>query len=115
MKHLYGEFSDNQIAATKKSLRGSIYFLLLCVDPDTSYLYKDVDVNQAFDNLLYKMDGLNSLLFYQKIIVDIMSLLKEAQNVYNTPDFDFRVYRKLILDAGSEVLKLKEVNENDVL
>ena len=111
MKHLYGEFSDNQIVETKKSLRSSIYFLLLCVDPDTSYLYKDVNVNKAFDNLLYKIDGLNSLLFYQKVIVDIMSLLKEAQNIYNTPDFDFRVYRKLILDAGAEVLKLKEVDE----
>ena len=44
VKHLYGEFSDNQIKDTKKSMRGSIFFLLLCVDPDTSESYKDVDV-----------------------------------------------------------------------
>ena len=111
VKHLYGEFSDNQIKDTKKSMRGSIFFLLLCVDPDTSESYKDVDVNKAFDNLLYKIDGLNKLLLYQKNIVDIMSLLKEAQIIYNSPDFDFQVYRKLILDAGAEVLKLKEVDD----
>lgn len=110
VKHLYGKFSNSQIKDTKKSIRGSIFFLLLCVDPDTSESYEDVDVNKAFDNLLYKIDGLNELLLYQKNIVDIMSLLKEAQLVYNSPDFDFQVYRKLILDAGAEVLKLKEVD-----
>ncbi len=109
MKHLYGEFSENQIVETKKSLRSSIFFLLLCADPETAYLHKDVDISKAFDNLLYKIDGLNSLLCYQQIIVDIMSLLKEAQNIYNSPDYDFQVYRKLVLDAGAEVLKLEEV------
>ena len=53
MKHLYGEFSENQIAQTKKSLRGSIFFLLLCVDPKTSWEYKDVDVNQCFNGLYF--------------------------------------------------------------
>lgn len=111
VKHLYGEFTDNQIKDTKKFMRGSIFFLLLCVDPDTSESYEDVDVNKAFDNLLHKINGLNELLLYQKNIVDIMSLLKEAQVIYNSADFDFQVYRKLILDAGAEVLKLKEVDE----
>ena len=64
VKHLYGEFSDNQIKDTKKSIRGSIFFLLLCVDPDTSESYEDVDVNKAFDNLLYKIDGLNELFVF---------------------------------------------------
>lgn len=49
MKHLYGEFSENQIVETKKSLRSSIFFLLLCADPETAYLHKDVDISKAFD------------------------------------------------------------------
>lgn len=108
MKHMYGEFTQNQIAETKRSIRGSIYFLLLCVDPETSFNYPGVDINKTFDNLLYKLDGFNALLLYQRNIVDIMSLLKEAQIIYNTPGYDFKVYRKLILDAGAEVLRLKE-------
>lgn len=115
MKHLYGEFSENQISETKKSLRSSIYFLLLCVDPETAHAYEDIDVSKAFDNLLYKIDGFNRLLDYQKNVVTIMSLLKEAQAIYNSEDYDFRIYRKLVLDAGAEVLKLKDGDLDDIL
>jgi hypothetical protein len=107
-KHLYGEFSENQIAQTKKSLRGSIFFLLLCVDPKTSWEYQDVDVNQCFNGLLLKIGGLNELLLKQPEIVTTMSLLQAALMEFNNPDFNFSVYRKLILDAGSEINKLRE-------
>ena len=36
MKHLYGEFTQNQIKSAKESLRKSIFFLLVCVDKRTS-------------------------------------------------------------------------------
>lgn len=108
MKHLYGEFSENQIAQTKKSLRGSIFFLLLCVDPKTSWEYKDVDVNQCFNGLLLKIGGLNELLLKQPEVVTTMSLLQAALMEYNSPDFNFVIYRKLILDAGAEIDKLRE-------
>lgn len=110
MEHLYGKFADSQIKKTKKSIRGSIYFLLLCVDPNTSSDYQDIDVNKTFDNLLYKLDGFNSLLQFPQVIVDIMCLLKAAQNLYNSENFSFKKYRKLILDAGAEVLKIEEVS-----
>ena len=44
-----------------------------------------------------------------------MSLLKAAQDVYNQPDFDFKAYRKLVLDAGVEVLKIKDGDEDAVI
>lgn len=108
MRHLYGKFSAEQIAQTKKSLRGSIFFLLLYVDPETAYEYPEVDVNKCFTGLLFKMGGLNKLLKEPPELVTVMSLLQAAQMEYNKPDFDFQIYRKLILDAGSEVAKLKE-------
>lgn len=108
MKYLYGEFSENQIAQTKKSLRGSIFFLLLCVDPKTSWEYKDVDVNQCFNGLLLKIGGLNELLLKQPEVVTTMSLLQAALMEFNNPDFNFTIYRKLILDAGAEIQKLRE-------
>lgn len=109
MKHLYGEFTRDQIAQTKKSLRGSIFFLLLCVDIKTAHEYQDVDVNKCFTGLLLKLGGLNDLLMNQPELVTVMSLLQAAMIEYNNPDFRFRTYRKLILDAGAEVDKLKEV------
>ena len=112
MKTRYGNFTTNQIKEVKKSLRSSIFFVLLCIDPATAHEHSEIDVNKLFDNLLYKIDGLNELLMYQHELVDIMSLLQEAKVQYNSENFDFGVCRKLILDAGSEVLKLKEGDEN---
>lgn len=108
MKHLYGNFTRQQIAQTKKSLRGSIFFLLLCVDPNTSNEYKEVDVNKCFNGLLLRMAGMNELLMYQPEIVTTMSLLQSALIEFNSPTFNFHTYRKLILDAGAEINKLRE-------
>ena len=109
MKHLYGEFTQNQISQAKKSLRGSIFFLLLCVDSNTAHEYKDVDVNKCFNGLLLKLGGMNDLLMNPPELVTVMSLLQAAMNEYNNPEFNFKTYRKLILDAGAEVDNLKEV------
>lgn len=108
MKHLYGEFTMNQIAQIKKSLRGSIFFLLLCVDNKTAHEYKGVDVNKCFKGLLLKLGGLNEILMEQPELVMVISLLQAAMNEYNSPQFNFKTYRKLILDAGAEVDKLRE-------
>ncbi len=105
-KHLYGRFSEGQIEQTKKNLRGSIFFLLLCVDEKTSWEYQDVDVNKSFNGLLLKLGGMNKLLLEPPEIVTTMSLLQAALIEYNKPDFNFSIYRKLILDAGAEINKL---------
>lgn len=109
MKHLYGEFTENQIVQAKKSLRGSIFFLLLCVDNKTAWEYKDIDVNTNFKGLLLKIGGLNDLLMNPPELVTVLSLLQAAMTEYNNPEFSFKTYRKLILDAGAEVDRLGEV------
>ena len=109
MKHLYGEFTREQIVQVKKSLRGSIFFLLLCVDEETASEYENIDVNRSFQGLLLKIGGMNDLLMNQPELVTVLSLLQAAMTEYNKPELDFQTYRKLILDAGAEVQKLKEV------
>lgn len=109
MMHLYGEFTQNQIAETKKSLRKSIFFLLVCVDKRTAPTDVEIDVNKCFRGLLLKLGGMNELLMTQPELVTVMSLLQAAMIEYNSSEFDFRTYKKLILDAGAEVDKLKEV------
>lgn len=115
MKNLYGEFTQSQIAETKKSLRGSIFFLLLCVDRRTAQDYENIDVNKCFEGLLLKLGGLNDLLMNQPEIVTTMSLLQAAKREYNKDRLNFYRYRKLILDAGSEIEKLKEGDEQDAI
>ena len=108
MKHLYGEFTQNQIAQTKKSLRKSIFFLLVCVDKTTTPTDEEIDVNKSFKGLLLRLGGMNQLFMEPPELVTVMSLLQAAMIEYNSPDFNFKTYRKLILDAGAEVEKLKE-------
>lgn len=110
MKHKYGwDFTKEQMADAKTDLRGKIFFLLLCVDPKTKFEYQNIDVEKAFDSLLRNLDGYNKLFNCPVEIVRIMCLLEAALDEYRNSNFQFSIYRKLILDAGSEVLKIKEV------
>ena len=54
------------------------------------------------------MGGMNELLLCQPELVTTMSLLQAALIEFNNPEFDFGKYRKLILDAGAEINKLRE-------
>lgn len=110
MKHKYGNFTASQISLTKQAIRKQIFFLLLCADPKTEKDYKHIDLNEAFKGLLYKLDGLSSVLGEPQELVDIVSLLEEALIQYNEPEFDFKTYRRLILNAGSIVDIIKEVD-----
>ena len=109
MVHKYGNFSKHQIKETKQKLRKQIFFLLIYVDPETNEEYKDVNVDDAFVHLLYKLGGLNSILFFPPELVTVISLLEAARIEYSKENFDFKIYRKLVLDSGAEILKIKEV------
>lgn len=109
MRTKYGTYSPDQISSVKQSIQKSIFFLLLYVDPKTKDEYPEVDVNDAFRNLQLRISGLNGILHEPPELVNVMSYLESAQQVYQG-DFDFYTYRKLILDAGSEVMKVKEVD-----
>lgn len=106
--HKYGYFKSTQMSDAKRQLRKSIFFLLICVDSNTKDEYKNIDIDETFNNVMTKINGLNKVLLYPKEVVTIVSLLEEAYSEYKKSDFDFKRYRKLILDAGAEVLKIKE-------
>ena len=109
VKYKYGEFKTKQIRETKETIRKQIFFLLLLADPATKGQYPDVDIKLAFDNLLHKFNGFNSLLSYPPEVVEVLSILEEARGELDKPEFDFEIYRKLVLDAGATVVKIKEV------
>lgn len=97
----------------KTNIRKAIFFLLLYVDPETKNEYSNIDVCEAFKGLQYRLNGLNSILCESPELLNIMCLLEAALMEYNSECFEFSRYRKLILDAGSEIMKLKEGDEND--
>ena len=106
MDTIYGHFDDLQIEEYKEKLHKEMFWLLLYKDPKTKDEFKNVDFEKYFINLMKKIDGLNILLFYPVEIIAIMSLLQAALNETRSDDFNYRSYRKLILDAHSLVDKI---------
>ena len=106
MDTIYGHFDDLQFEEYKEKLHKEMFWLLLYKDPKTRDEFKNVDFEKYFINLLKKIDGLNALLSYPVEIVSIMSLLQAALNETRSDDFDYKSYRKLVLDAHSLVDKI---------
>lgn len=108
--HKYGEFADMQISEIKEVLRKRIFFLLLVAEDEikkNKMDFPEIDLMQANTTLLWRISGLNELLGNPTELVTVLSLLEEAKNTI-TEDFDFSKYRKLILDAGAEVMKIAD-------
>ena len=106
MQHIYGHFNDEQMENYKVKLHKELFWLLIYKDPKTKDEYLNVDFNKYFDGLMRKIDGLNELLFYPTEIVAIMSLLEAALIESKKEDFNYKAYRKLVLDAHSLVDKI---------
>ena len=61
----------------------------------------------AFDSFLHKLGGMNSILREPPELVRVISMLEAAWKIYQEPEFDFKRYRALVLEAGNVVLKIK--------
>ena len=106
MKHLYGTFSSSQIDEFKIKLHKKLFWLLLYKDPETKESYKDIDFNRYFKNLMKEIDALNELLFYPEPIVEMYCKLQAAYMESCNDDFNFKLYRKFVLDAHGLVDQL---------
>lgn len=99
-------FTSEQIENEKKLLRKKIFYLLLVVDPKTANEHSNVDIEAAFEDLFSDLDGLNEIFSYPVEMVNVAKKLAKALKEFKSSDFDFKKYRKLVLDAGSEVTKI---------
>ena len=115
MKAKYGDFTSSQIYSAKRLIQKSIFYLLLYVDPKEKEKYKDVDVVAAFGTLQRKLNGLNSVLLEQPEVVMTISILEAALQEYQSECFNWKIYRKLILDAGAEIMRIEEGDDYDYL
>ena len=102
MTHLYGNFTKTQMKEQKKSLHNSIHWLLIYKEEEYEYL------DAYFESLLLRIGGLNDILFEPPELVTLLSLLHAARKEANDDKFEFKRYRKLILDSHSLIDKIKE-------
>lgn len=106
MDMLYGKFDEEQFKKFQEKLHKELFWLLLYKDPKTTKEYAHVDFEKYLIGLQRKINGLNELLFYPPQIISIMSLLQAALQETRKEDFDYSVYRKLVLDAHALVDKI---------
>lgn len=102
MRHLYGTFSPTQIQEQKKSLHNSVHWLLIYKEENYEHL------DAYFESLLMRIGGLNEILLEPPELVTLLSLLQAARNEAFKDNFEFKKYRKLILDSHSLIDKIKE-------
>ena len=108
----YGSYSSTSIHSIKESIHKQIYFLLLCVDPATKNQFENIDVEDAFHNLQYRLNGLQNILLNPLELIETMSLLEAALIEFQSDCFSWKIFRKLMLDAGSEIMRMKEGDSN---
>lgn len=101
MNTKYCSLSDKQRESTIKTIHSNIFWLLLYKEQNDDRLEK------YFEFLMFKMDGLNSLLGYPAKMGELLTLLESARvELQKGDDFNFDLYRKAILDAEMVVDKL---------
>ena len=111
MRHKYGEFNQHQVSEIKNKLRKKIFYLLIIAENEFNEREEARQVNlyEAFDDVLTEINGFNDLLGYPPEIVECLSLLNAARMEYASENYNFSTYRKLILDAGAVIPHMKEV------
>lgn len=107
IQHKYGSFTESQIDEYKNKLHKKIHWLLLYKDPNVQQ-DEEVNFQQYYFWLMKSISGFNSLLRYPNEIVELLSVLQEARHETYKEDFDFGIFRKLILDAHSIVDRIGE-------
>ena len=112
MQYLYGEFSDEQITRTINTMHNEIHKLLLHKDKKITEIIFDSedDFLTYFTALLYRFGGLNKLLGEPYEMVALMSTLQAAYSEVTGEKFDYKKFRKEILDSHGYIKSIsKEV------
>ena len=104
MKHLYGEFTENQISQTALKMHNDIHKLLRYKDikvTEKDFL-SDSDFDVFFVNTLIRFSGLNNLLLEPVDMVSLLSVLQSALTESRKKDFNFgsKGYARCAADAG---------------
>lgn len=101
----FGQLTPEQYAGYLKRLHSQIHWLLLYAEKNSP------DLEGYFDKVQMHIAGLNSLMNYPSSIVDLCVLVECARTEYDSPNYDFKRFRKIVLDAHEVIDRM----ENNVL
>ena len=101
MDYRYGTFSDEQMRQAALLMHNKIHRLLLYKDSQITELIfaDDEEFFAHFERLLYRFGGMNSMFNEPPLMIAFMSSLEAAYLECKKPVFQFKRFRKLILDC----------------
>ena len=99
MNTLYGKYGEQQLSDYREKLHNKMFWLLIYKDPKSIDEYRHVDFDKYFRSLMKEINGLNDILLQPAKLIEMMTLLQAAYNETVSENFDYRVYRKFVLDA----------------
>ena len=105
MDYKYGCFPAQQIKKFKKRIHSWVHWLLIYAEEHNN------ELNNYYEKVQYKIDGLNSLLNFPTQVIEIMALIESAKIEYNKPDYNHAIYRKIILDIHELIDRIPEGDE----
>ena len=113
MEHLYGKFSEEQIIETAQRMHSEVNKLLLYKDTKIfdRVFNSDEDFEIYFSNLLFRFSGLDTLLGKPETMVRLLSVLQAAYNEAFSDTFNYKIFRRAILDAHSLIKSMFEEDE----
>lgn len=95
----YGDFTNEQWAEYRERLHKKMFWLILYKDPETNGEYGDIDFDRYFENLMKELNGLSDLLLSPDGLLEMLSILEAAYIESKKENFNYRTYRKFVLDA----------------
>lgn len=103
MHHKYGSYPKNQFHDYKKRMHSLVHWLLIYAEnEDKSY------VNNYFQIVQERINGLNELLDFPVQIIEIMSFIESAKIELNKDDYCHNKYRKIIFDVHELIDRIPE-------
>lgn len=105
METKYGTITKEQLEEYKKQLHAMVHWLLVYKEKN----YEELD--EYFSSILFRINGLNSVLNYPPNILGLMATLESARLENQNENFDFKKYRKAVLDAHTIIDKIGESDE----
>lgn len=112
MRYIYGYFTKRQINEAVHAMHNDIHKLLLYKDNSVKEkFFKDDEAFLVFfENVMYKFSGTKTLFNDNGIMVSLMSTLQSAMDEVRSEHFNYKTYRKAILDSH-EYIRLMFENE----
>ena len=101
MNGLYGDFSEAQLNEFKKKLHSKIHWLLIYKEADDCQYFEEY-----FETLMKYIGSLNVVFGYNSMIIELLTTLQMAYDESKRQDFNFKTYRKYVLDAHNIVDKI---------